>query len=167
MRACWIFSILLLPEKTQSDEISQYMCTSRSQVQVWISRRRADNNGLKYQNGGRIISKKCKNRGAELLHRSENSSGLIMRPRSQIQEKHLPRWTERRGGAAQRQRVGAERTFFSMKSVLISEQEDDELHSLAAPSFLNGPGIPFTEQTRRLQQKVHTRPDVKTSKRSG
>lgn len=50
-----------------------WMRTSRSKVQVSISRRRADNNGLKYQNGGGIV--KRKKRAQELLHRTRIPPG--------------------------------------------------------------------------------------------
>lgn len=69
-------------------------------------------------------------------------------------------------GAAEemkRQRVSAVRnrdtatTYFPMKSVCDLSAEDDELHSAGSSSFLNGPEIPFTEQTQRLRHKVsHT-----------
>lgn len=145
------------------------MRTSRSQVQVWISRRRADNNGLKYQNGGGGIIKKERKKN---VHKNSYTGPEFLRAHHVTDEPDSGKTAAVVDGAAEemkRQRVRGRdtgTTYFPMKSVCDLSAEDDELHSLAAAASSMAPEIPFTERTQRLhQKKVRARRDVRT--RSG
>lgn len=136
------------------------MRTSRSQVQVWISRRRADNNGLKYQNGGGIIKKKRKN-----VHKNSYTGPEFLRAHHVTDEPDSGKTAAVVDGAAEemkRQRVRGRdtgTTYFPMKSVCDLSAEDDELHSLAAPASSMAP--------KSLSQNEHNGSTKKSSRTPG
>lgn len=134
-----------------------WMRTSRSQVQVWISRRRADNNGLKYQNGGGIIKKKKKKRAQELLHRTRIPPGSSCDRWARFR-KNSCRGRRSSGGneEAESQRQRHRHNIFPDEISLWSLGGGWWIALAGSSSFLNGPEIPFTERTQRLHQKKFT-----------